>query len=97
MPYRDSVIHLGIPNLPSATATSWIKTFAAFTASPSMKRLEQILSELNDLTNVLMVFNHPAWNLNKVGAERHRFCIHEFMTNCGRFTHAEDSDCNLVQ
>lgn len=88
VPYRDSLFHLGIHNLPTATATEWMHTFSTFTASPSMARLKEILSQLHALPNVLIVFNHPVWDLNKVGDERHRFCIHEFMTNCGQFMHA---------
>ena len=88
VPYRDSLFHLGIHNLPSAAATEWMQTFARFTASPSRTRLKEILSHLNDLPDLLIVFNHPVWDLNKVGDERHRFCIHEFMTNCGQFIHA---------
>lgn len=87
-PYHDSVFHLGIHNLPSATASEWMRTFAEFTAEPSPARLKQILSDLHSLPNVLIVFNHPVWDLNKVGDDRHRFCIHEFMTSCSPFIHA---------
>jgi len=87
-PYHDSVFHLGIHNLPAATASAWMLTFAEFTTAPSPSRLQQILSELHALPDVLIVFNHPVWDLNKVGDERHRFCIHEFMTNCAPFIHA---------
>ena len=88
VPYRDSVFHLGIHNLPEATAAAWMQTFADFTAAPSITRIKQILSDLHDLPNILIVFNHPVWDLNKVGVDRHRFCIHEFMTNCAQFIHA---------
>src|SRR5665213_1476087 len=35
VPYRDSVFHLGIHNLPSKTAPEWMRTFAQFTSAPS--------------------------------------------------------------
>jgi hypothetical protein len=88
VPYRDSVFHLGIHNLPGATATEWMRTFAEFTDAPSAERLKEILSELHALPNTLIVFNHPVWDLYSVGVARHLFCIHEFMTNCAQFIHA---------
>jgi hypothetical protein len=88
VPYRDSLFHLGIHNLPDMTATAWMRTFAEFTAAPSAARLKEILSELHALPDTLIVFNHPVWDLNKVGDERHLFCIHEFMTSCTQFIHA---------
>lgn len=88
VPYRDSLFHLGIHNLPDITATDWMHTFAEFTAQPSLARLKEILSQLHALPDTLIVFNHPVWDLNKVGVERHLFCIREFMTDCAQFLHA---------
>ena len=65
-----------------------MKSFADYTAAPSLARLTEILSQLNSLPDVMIILNHPVWDLNKVGVERHRFCIHEFMTNCAPFIHA---------
>jgi hypothetical protein len=59
VPYRDSVFHLGIHNLPGPTAAIWMRTFAEFTVAPSAARLNEILSELHALPNTLIVFNHP--------------------------------------
>jgi hypothetical protein len=84
----NTAFHLGIHNLPSATGTDWMCTFAEFTAAPSASRLNEILSELHALPNVLIVFNHPVWDLYKVGAERHLFCVNEFLTSSNQFIHA---------
>jgi hypothetical protein len=88
VPYMNTAFHLGIHNLPSATGTEWMSTFAEFTAAPSAPRLIEILSELHALPNVLIVFNHPVWDLYKVGAERHLFCVNEFLTASNQFIHA---------
>jgi hypothetical protein len=88
VPYMNTAFHLGIHNLPSATGTDWMCTFAEFTAAPSAPRLIEILSELHALPNVLIVFNHPVWDLYKVGAERHLFCVNEFLTASNQFIHA---------
>ena len=39
-PYHDSVFHLGIHNLPTATESAWMLTFAEFTTAPSPSRLQ---------------------------------------------------------
>jgi hypothetical protein len=88
VPYRNTVFHLGIHNLPSIIASDWMHTFAEFTAAPSAPRLNEILSELHALPSVLIVFNHPVWDMYKVGAEQHLFCVNEFLSCSGQFIHA---------
>src|SRR6266568_2553671 len=80
--------HLGIHNLPSAKAPQWMATLADFTAKPSDERLTEILAELNNEPNVLVVFNHPAWDLFLVGKEKHAVLLNEFMQKNGQFLHA---------
>lgn len=88
VPYRDSVFHIGVHNLPAATAVEWMWTLTEFTAWPSRARLIEILAELNALPKVLIVFNHPIWDLQKLGAERHMRCVNEFLAMGNRFIHA---------
>ena len=80
--------HLGIHNLPSAKATQWMATLADFTANPSDETLTEILSDLNSEPNVLIIFNHPAWDLFLIGQEKHALLLNEFMQKNGQFLHA---------
>jgi hypothetical protein len=80
--------HLGIHNLPSARAADWMQTFAEFTRRPSDARLTEILAALHDEPDVLVVFNHPLWDLFLVGQERHEFLVNEFLLKNGNFIHA---------
>ncbi len=48
-------------------------TLEEFTAHPDDARLTEILAALNDEPNVLVVFNHPMWDLFMVGEEKHQF------------------------
>jgi hypothetical protein len=80
--------HLGVHNLPSARASKWMQTLAEFSANPSDKRLTEILIELNDEPNVLVVFNHPMWDLFLVGQEKHEFLVNEFLQKNGAWLHA---------
>jgi hypothetical protein len=80
--------HLGVHNLPSARAAEWIETLNAFTADPVAPRLGEILAELSREPNVLLVFNHPLWDLYLVGKERHQFLVNEFLQKHGAHIHA---------
>jgi hypothetical protein len=84
----DQSFHLGIHNLPSETGASWMKTFEEYTANPDETKLTEILSALHALPNVLIVFNHPMWDLYIIGQEKHRQRVHDFMVTNGQFMHA---------
>ena len=84
----DQSFHLGIHNLPSDRGAEWMRTFEEFTANPSEPRLTEILSALHALPNVLIVFNHPMWDLYIIGKEKHRQRVHDFMAANGEFIHA---------
>ena len=83
----DQSFHLGIHNLPSAQGPHWMRTFEEFTANPSNTRLTELLSALHALPNVLVVFNHPMWDLYEIGAARHALRVEEFMEQNGDFIH----------
>ena len=87
-PYGEQSLHLGIHNLPSAHAQKWVAILADYTANPREGRLTEILSALNAEPNVLVIFNHPMWDLYLIGKERHRFLVNEFLQKQGQFLHA---------
>ncbi len=84
----DQSFHLGVHNLPSAEGADWMRTFAEFTAQPSDARLTELLSALHSLPHVLIVFNHPLWDLYEIGAVRHAQRLAEFMQQNGAYIHA---------
>jgi hypothetical protein len=85
---KDQAFHLGIHNLPSESGADWMGRFADFTANPVNARLTELLSALNELPNVLIVFNHPQWDLYQVGHRRHAQLRDEFLAQNGQFIHA---------
>ena len=80
--------HLGIHNLPSARAQEWMATLEEFTAHPDDNRLTEILAALNDEPNVMVIFNHPLWDLFTVGTEKHHVLVDKFLRENSRFLHA---------
>jgi hypothetical protein len=84
----DQAFHFGIHNLPSETGAEWMKTFEEFTRNPSDTRLTELLSALHALPNVLILFNHPMWDLYLIGEEKHAIRVQQFMQQNGDFIHA---------
>ena len=80
--------HLGIHNLPSSRAKQWMQTLQEFTTRPSQERLREILIALNEEPNILVVFNHPMWDLFLIGREKHVFLVNEFLQKYGAWLHA---------
>ncbi len=92
VPYGATAFHLGIHNLPSATGAQWMRRMAAFTAVPAAERpaklLREMLAELDELPGVLIVFNHPLWDLYRIGDAKHRLLVNDFLAVYGQFCHA---------
>jgi hypothetical protein len=92
VPFEETAFHLGIHNLPSASGAAWMERLAAFTAMPvatrAPKLLTEILAELDELPGVMIVFNHPLWDLYRVGKELHEVLVNEFLAVNGQYVHA---------
>lgn len=80
--------HLGIHNLPSSRARQWMDIFAEYSAHPRDTRLTEILAALDKEPDVLVVLNHPMWDLYLVGKEKHAWMANEFVQKNGAFLHA---------
>ena len=87
-----TAFHLGIHNLPSATGAEWMKRMEALAARAAWERpaklLTEMLGELDEIPGVLIVFNHPLWDLYRIGEEKHRFLVNDFLAVNGQYCHA---------
>jgi hypothetical protein len=87
-PYGRTEFHLGIHNLPSDDAVHLMQRMAQFTACPSDAALHRLLSELNAIPQILIVLNHPLWDLYKIGLAAHTREVHRFLDENGHLIHA---------
>ncbi len=89
---KPTAFHLGVHNLPSATANEWIARLNEFTAMDISTRpahlLGEILNELHAIPEVLLIFNHPLWDLYRIGQERHDALANDFLARHGQCMHA---------
>ncbi len=87
-PFGGTCFHLGIHNLPSAEGQAWMERFRAFTAAPSDAALRAILRELDSNPQVLIVLNHPLWDLYSIGHGTHLAELRRFLAENGTCMHA---------
>lgn len=87
-PWGRTCFHLGIHNLPSAEARAWMDRMTAATNATDEAEVESILRDLHAIPQVLLVFNHPLWDLYSVGREIHLGEMHRFLTAVGDCMHA---------
>jgi hypothetical protein len=92
VPFGKTAFHLGIHNLPSESATNWMTRMEVFTAIPIVERkatlLTEMLAELDELPGVLIIFNHPIWDLYRIGKDPHEVLVNEFLAVNGQYIHA---------
>jgi hypothetical protein len=88
VPFDRTVFHLGIHNLPPASANDWMAEFERFTAKPSNRRLRELLRDLNAEPSVLVVLNHPYWDAENTGVVGHREILNNFLQKYGLYFHA---------
>ena len=96
-PTGETCFHLGVHNLPAAEAALWMDRFQVFSTLPADTpaalshregRLADLLRALHELPDVLVVFNHPLWDLYRIGQPRHDVLVNEFLVRHGQFLHA---------
>jgi predicted metal-dependent phosphoesterase TrpH len=88
VPYRGGELHVGVHNLPPGSADATVKHMNAYTAQPDETVLTQVLAELHSQKDVLIVLNHPMWDIVGVGEEVHRQAVQSFMADLGNYVHA---------
>ncbi len=91
VPFDYGFFHVGVHNLPKAGAVEITKKLLDYTfseAGPSDEKLTELFVMLNDMPEVLVILNHPIWDIEIVGAERHEALLKEFIQRHGRWIHA---------
>jgi hypothetical protein len=79
LPFRKTEFHLGVHNLPPARAEIYVEKMKAITATPSELEMDALLAQLDSHPEVLVVFNHPLWDLKGIGAAGHAQHLEAFL------------------
>jgi hypothetical protein len=87
VPYRGGELHIGVHNLPPAQSHSMLASMNAYTAQPKDALLREVLAELH-AADVLVVLNHPLWDIVGAGEQIHTRALRSFMAIHGQYVHA---------
>ena len=88
VPFGPTEFHIGVHNLPTADGPAWMERLAAYTAAPNEEFLRVLLHELDAVPGVLLVLNHPVWDLHKIGRDAHEREVVRFLESFGETMHA---------
>lgn len=88
VPYSDTTLHVGVHNLPSGRAEAIMAQLAEYTKNPEEQHLPDLFKVLHGIPDVLIVLNHPMWDLAGIGKQRHIYTLSDFIAKLGMFIHA---------
>ncbi|HEY0429157.1 MAG TPA: hypothetical protein VGC76_15360 [Pyrinomonadaceae bacterium] len=90
VPFEYGFFHVGVHNLPKARAIEITKTLLDYTfgENPSNEKLHRMFAMLNEIPQVLVILNHPLWDIEIVGRERHEALLKNFIKEHGKWIHA---------
>ncbi len=91
VPFDYGFFHVGVHNLPKDRAIEIMKALLNVTfikENHTDGKLAEVFAMLNDLPGVLVILNHPLWDIEIVGKERHEALLKEFIKKHGRWLHA---------
>jgi hypothetical protein len=91
VPFEYGYFHVGVHNLPHEKAAELSETLLDYTFSKEVntdQRLTELFAMLNEIPTVLVVLNHPLWDIEMVGSERHTVLLKNFVRKHGRWIHA---------
>ncbi len=92
VPFEYGFFHVGVHNLPKERADELTQILLSYSFSedeePNKKRLHELFEMLNELPEVLVILNHPLWDIEIVGQERHEILLKGFIKEYGKWIHA---------
>ena len=88
VPYERVRVHLGVHNLPSSSARRWLSDMQDYTEGSRRIGLEDLLAGLHEIQDLLIVLNHPMWDLCGVGRQAHGDALERFLRRHNPFIHA---------
>jgi hypothetical protein len=88
VPYRETVFHIGVHNLPADQAQTFAASMASITAEPVPNRVAELLAGLDALEDVLVVLNHPFSCGGRIEQAEHIPLLLEFLGEFGGWLHA---------
>ncbi len=91
VPFEYGFFHVGVHNLPKETAVELTKILLDYTFDEDKhnnENLREVFAMLNGIPEILIVLNHPIWDIELVGKEKHETLLKQFLKEHGKWIHA---------
>jgi|SRR5215472_123068 len=88
VPFEMTYFHIGVHNIAAEHAASLMSLMAAYKQQPELQALGQLLEVLDADPGVLVVFNHPLWDMAGIGRYLTLATVRMFLRTFGRRIHA---------
>lgn len=88
VPYERTYFHVGVHNLAPARASASMQRMADYTSNPKISALGPMLEELEADPAVLIVLNHPLWDMAGIGFDSTLALAKRFLQEYGSRIHA---------
>lgn len=91
VPYRYGFFHVGVHNLPKRDAHEISQKLLDYTFNEEIQddeHLNELFSTLNEMPGILIILNHPMWDIGLLGRERHQLLLKHFIGEHGKWIHA---------
>lgn len=88
VPFQNTTFHIGVHNLSCDGAEAIMSQLAEYTRKPVEDQLADIFKMLEKDPDVLIVLNHPMWDLAGIGRKRHVQSVTDFVAKFGNHIHA---------
>ena len=91
VPFEYAYFHVGVHNLPAAQAEAIRDRLLQYTYDGSRQNnenLHELFALLNSLPDVLVVLNHPVWDIEMIGEIRHLCLLESFIAEHGQWIQA---------
>ena len=88
VPFGRAVFHIGVHNLPAASAESYMAAMHQATAAAQEQQIFALLAEFCSIPEVLLVFNHPLWNFDNIPGDVFQYELDRFLVTANPYMHA---------
>ncbi|HXF43504.1 MAG TPA: hypothetical protein VNK26_07170 [Pyrinomonadaceae bacterium] len=91
VPFEYGFFHVGVHNLPRESANEISERLLDFTFNSGQydeNKLNDLFAYLNDFRSILIVLNHPLWDIEIVGQKRHEELLKSFIKKHINWIHA---------
>ena len=91
VPFEKGFFHVGVHNLPIERAAAITEELLSYTHSknkPNNERLHLLFEMLNEIPEVLVVLNHPIWDIEMIGQHAHELLLERFVAMHAKWIHA---------